>query len=314
MGALVDNFGLTPRKLLRLLHDLVVSRRTLPVGLAVLALIVVGGVHRGEFPVPEPVAKFAKRLGMDFLPAEAVAGEVAREDFEARAAEVAAEPNELAPDQPKRIADSWSEAKRWAQALYTDHPVTAYCGCPYTPDRRVDLESCGYRPNTKYRSRANRVEWEHVMPAYNIGHQRQCWQNSPEGVSGRKWCEETDPVFLRAHNDLHNLLPVIGQLNALRSNYRYGEIPGEFRRYGEYCDFEIHGRVAEPPEYLKGSVARIWFYMRDVYGVKISSRDENQLKAWNNSFPPEPWEYERDRRIAAHQGNSNPYVTLWRRL
>jgi endonuclease I len=45
---------------------------------------------------------------------------------------------------------------------------------------------------TQKPQRAARIEWEHIVPAWQIGHQRQCWQ---EG--GRKNCTRNDEVFKR---------------------------------------------------------------------------------------------------------------------
>lgn len=47
--------------------------------------------------------------------------------------------------------------------------------------------------------------------------------------------------------DLHNLVPVIGELNGDRSNYSFSMLPGEPRVYGE-PDFEVNfkQRKVEP--------------------------------------------------------------------
>lgn len=68
------------------------------------------------------------------------------------------------------------EAKKIAWKLYAERPVEFYCGCTYKGNR-VDLDSCGYEPR-KNAQRAGRIEWEHVVPAWVIGHQRQCWQDA----------------------------------------------------------------------------------------------------------------------------------------
>ena len=49
--------------------------------------------------------------------------------------------------------------------------------------------------------RANRIEWEHIMPAENFGKHLPCWQNG-----GRKACEK-DPLFNKMEGDMHNLVP-----------------------------------------------------------------------------------------------------------
>ena len=83
---------------------------------------------------------------------------------------------------------TFNEAKKIAWKIYAERPVDFYCGCKYEGNR-IDLASCGYQPR-KNPQRAARVEWEHIVPAWVIGHQRQCWQNG-----GRKNCAANDPVL-----------------------------------------------------------------------------------------------------------------------
>ena len=92
---------------------------------------------------------------------------------------------------------TFREAKKVAWTIYADRPVDFYCGCQFKGNR-IDLASCGYVPR-KQPKRAERVEWEHIVPAWVIGHQRQCWQQG-----GRKHCTANDPVFSRSEADLHN--------------------------------------------------------------------------------------------------------------
>ncbi len=100
---------------------------------------------------------------------------------------------------------TFSEAKKVAWKLYAPQSTEFYCGCKYTGNR-VDLKACGYVPR-KNANRAARIEWEHIVPAWQIGHQRQCWQDG-----GRKNCTRHDDVFKRAEADLHNLVPSIGEV------------------------------------------------------------------------------------------------------
>lgn len=208
---------------------------------------------------------------------------------------------------------SFSKAKKLAVQVYKDHERTFYCGCTYTYQGKKlvpDAASCGYTPRVpitrkgKPNARATRIEWEHVMPAWVFGHQLQCWQ---EG--GRKACKK-NPTFAKMEADLHNLTPAIGELNGDRSNYKFGMIPGEPRAYGA-CDFEVDfkGKVAEPPPGVRGDIARTYFYMRDTYGVRLSTKQTRLLKTWAKADPVDEWEVERNRRIEEIQESGNPYVS-----
>ncbi|WP_420794614.1 endonuclease [Thalassomonas viridans] len=92
---------------------------------------------------------------------------------------------------------------------------------------------CGYKPwNSKTKKgkinmRAQCIEWEHVVPAWEFGHQLQCWQTGK-----RKNCAATSPKFQQMEGDLHNLVPAIGEINEDCSNFKYSMIPGETRVYG----------------------------------------------------------------------------------
>jgi deoxyribonuclease I len=183
-----------------------------------------------------------------------------------------------------------------------------YCGCSWdwttNTGGRVDLVSCAYEIRAQ-ESRAQRIEWEHVVPASMLGQHRQCWRDG-----GRDNCNRTDPVFNRMEANLHNLVPAVGEVNADRSNYRFAEIAGEPSNYGA-CRFEVDNRqrLAEPADAVKGQIARIYFYMHDYYQLPLSEDEQRLYLRWHQQFPVSDWERERDRRIARLMGHNNPYVT-----
>ncbi|MBP8218643.1 MAG: endonuclease, partial [Aeromonas sp.] len=91
-------------------------------------------------------------------------------------------------------AQTFREAKQDLVKLYRSQPAvtTFYCGCDIDYQGKKmspDLASCGYEPR-KQAKRAARIEWEHVVPAWEFGHQLQCWQDG-----GRKNCEKASPEF-----------------------------------------------------------------------------------------------------------------------
>ena len=212
---------------------------------------------------------------------------------------------------------TFSEAKVIAkQKIYLDQANSAmgelYCGCKWTwvgkSGGRIDAESCGLQTR-KQQSRAQRTEWEHIVPAWTFGNQRQCWQNG-----GREHCVDDDPVFRAMEADLFNLYPSVGEVNGDRSNFNYGMATGVAPQYGQ-CKTRVdfNQRAAEPRDEVKGLVARTTFYMFDRYKLNMSRQQQQLLMAWDKQYPVSPWEKERDRRIAAIMGHSNPFVTGDRR-
>ncbi|WP_017842828.1 endonuclease [Methylotuvimicrobium buryatense] len=208
---------------------------------------------------------------------------------------------------PQTFEQAKAEARQY---VYHDRTQagTFYCGCNWEwvgrSGGRVDLESCGYQIRSQA-NRAIRTEWEHVVPASNFDRARLCWQNG-----GRKNCNSVDPVFNAMEADLHNLTPSVGEINANRSNYNFGMLPSTPKQHGA-CDFKVDfkGRTAEPRDEVKGQIARIYFYMHDRYNMRMSQQQQQLLLAWDKQFPVSEWERDRDRRIAARMGHSNPFVT-----
>lgn len=185
---------------------------------------------------------------------------------------------------------------------------TFYCGCDWRwvgeSGGRVDTSSCGYQVRAQ-ETRANRTEWEHVVPAWVMGHQRQCWQSG-----GRKNCGSTDPVFRVMEADPHNLVVSIGETNADRSNFEFGVLGGASTSYGQ-CSLKVDfkKRVVEPRDAVRGQIARIYFYIHDRYDLRMSRQQQQLMMAWHRQHPVTSWELERDKRIAKLIGHSNPFVT-----
>jgi deoxyribonuclease-1 len=213
---------------------------------------------------------------------------------------------------PKTPA-SFSTAKNLLYGqVYFDNRESFYCGCRYNRDLSVNWESCGYVPRQN-NTRAARIEAEHIVPASWIGQNRPCWQKNAcqddhgKSYGGRQCCLDSDPFFQIAHNDLHNLVPAIGEINGDRSNFPFGEIPGEARAYGA-CDFEVENGRSEPKESIRGDIARIMFYMEETYGLTLPAGQKKVLEQWHRDDPVDEWEKIRNQRIKRLQGNGNRFV------
>lgn len=185
---------------------------------------------------------------------------------------------------------------------------TLYCGCNWQwvgrSGGRVDLQSCGYEVRAQ-KARAERLEWEHIVPASNFGRARQCWQNG-----GRQNCTANDPVFNVMEADMHNLAPSVGEINADRSNYNFGPLPGKASHYGA-CDFKVdaRARTAEPRDQVKGRIARAYFYMHDRYDLPMSRQQQQLFMAWHRQHPVTEHEKLIEARIARRIGHHNEFVT-----
>ena len=221
----------------------------------------------------------------------------------------------LADEPTTHNIKSFSQAKRLLGKLYKEHPETFYCGCSYNNKKRIDLDSCGYLPR-KNKKRATRLEWEHVVPAHQFGHTRQCWRENlctkknGKKYKGRRCCTKIDPVFKTMASDLYNLVPANGEVNGDRSNFKFSMLEGEKRAYGQ-CDVEIDfkARIVEPRPSVRGDIARIYFYMNQRYGLEISKKQRKLFDAWHKTDPVDEWEIKKNALVKELQGNSNPFIS-----
>ena len=199
--------------------------------------------------------------------------------------------------------------------LYKDNPFTLYCNCSFN-GKKPNLSSCGYIPK-KNNKRANRIKWEHVVPAHafgksfsewSVGHPK-CIKKNGKKFKGRKCAEKVNEEYRLMLADMFNLYPTIGEINGRRSNYSMAIIKGEKREFGK-CDIEIKNKQIEPKESIRGEIARTYLYMHSVYPGRgiITNKNRKLLFAWNQSDPVDYWECERAKRIEKIQKNRNELV------
>ncbi|MCV2528777.1 MAG: endonuclease [Candidatus Lightella neohaematopini] len=206
----------------------------------------------------------------------------------------------------QRKVYNFKEAKKLAMLVNRDISGTFYCGCKinWHGYRGIpELLSCGYKIRNNY-LRAHRVEWEHIVPAWKFGHDMKCWL-----YGGRKNCNN-DYNYKKIETDLHNLQPVIGEINADRKNYEYSQWDSNYGNYYGNCKIKINFKTkqVDPPIITRGIIARTYLYMHDKYHIILSDEQLSLFYKWNNLYPVTKWECCRNKRITLIQGNSNCYI------
>lgn len=117
-------------------------------------------------------------------------------------------------------------------------------------------------------------------------------------------CEQ-DNRYRQIASDLHNMVPVRSRIEMQRRNARYDDI-GKVAKPDD-CGIRASAQFFEPPERVKGDVARTMAYMVTTYDLPWLGAT-SVFKGWNRLDPPDDNELTRHRRIAEIQGNQNPFV------
>lgn len=189
--------------------------------------------------------------------------------------------------------------------------TTLYCEAHFNKKKQIDFPE-GFT-TSKYKKRAKKLEWEHVVPAENFGRNFKEWREGDlrcvsskgKNYKGRRCAEKINQNYRLMQADMYNLYPAIGAVNAKRSNYNFVMLNGEKNSFGR-CAMKISNRKAEPPKNARGKIARSYLYMHQSYKKYTMSRQQLQLmNAWNKQFPVTQTECLRAKRIAQLQGNES---------
>jgi deoxyribonuclease-1 len=210
---------------------------------------------------------------------------------------------------------SFNKAKKLLEKqVYHNHRKTLYCSASFNPKKKIVVPK-GFTTN-KYRKRAKKIEWEHIVPAENFGRNFKAWRigddkcvnSKGKSFKGRRCAEKIDKSYRYLQADMFNLYPAIGAVNALRSNYNFTMLPNIQSSFGS-CKMKIDNTKAEPPEVARGRISRTYLYMDTTYKQYSMSRQQKRLMlAWDKIYPVDQWECSRAKKITHLQQNDNPIV------
>lgn len=214
--------------------------------------------------------------------------------------------------------EHFRSAKRHLRRVYADMQYTFYCDCPYAHGK-INLGACAFKSQDPHlMQRAQRVEWEHIVPAAVFGGNLAAWRfGHPQCVRkgrkyrGRRCARKASEEFRHMEADLYNLVPSVGEINAAR-----GRLPIAMQEekatkvYGD-CMTSIGPSSLQPREKIRGFIARVYLYMDAAYpgnGIIKDARERQIFTEWHRRYPPDAHERLRARRIERIQKNSNPWI------
>ena len=210
--------------------------------------------------------------------------------------------------------ENYYVSKKILRDIFQNNQYTFYCNCKYEYKKPI-FKTCDYKPYKNFK-RANRIEWEHIVPASRFGKKFESWKygnlkcvKNGKKFKGRKCARKISKKFRLMEADLYNLQPTIGEINQQRQNFKMSIIPGEKRNYGK-CDFEVQNRFIEPSPNIRGDIARTYFYMAENYSnyIKLEKSELSLFSKWNEADPVDEWECKKSKLIQKSQKNLNKFL------
>jgi deoxyribonuclease-1 len=209
---------------------------------------------------------------------------------------------------------SFRSAKKKLKKIYGKKGVTFYCNCSYK-NKEIDLTSCNVTTK-KFKKRAKKLEWEHIVPAQNFGRSFPEWRigsakctKKNKSYKGRK-CARKNSLFRKMEADLYNLVPAVGAINAGRSNKNIDYVSGPLEYTFGTCPVKISKTKIEPPDRIKGIVARTYLYMDWAYPKQsiLGNKTRKIVTTWSRKFPVTRDECQLYVKKREKQKNTNPYL------
>ena len=221
--------------------------------------------------------------------------------------------------------------KEMLEHIYNDHKHTLYCDATWNARKSIITPKGFNLPNLKkvdftvydnisaeeLQRKAERMEWEHIVPAQNFGKTFTEWAKGSKNCTfgqgrkfkGRKCAEQESEEFRYMYTDMYNLYPSIGVVNFLRAHFNMTQFDAGVPTTFGSCLMKISRNKVEPPDAVKGLIARTYLYMQQTYPrYRIGEPMRGILKAWDKKFPINKWECRRAYRIEKLQGNANEIV------
>jgi len=169
--------------------------------------------------------------------------------------------------------------KQFWGKLYKDGGESFYCGKSFKRKSAMLVPSYIYPEGS-------------IRQHLNCGTKRQCLRDSDE--------------YNRIASDLHNIVPAKSTFEIKRTGTVFDMLSEDSKT--DSCGVRRHFHVIEPPEHLKGDIARALMYMYNQYNLPpIGST--SVLESWMRQDPPSEEELARSLQIEAIQGMRNPLVT-----
>ncbi|MFE8072145.1 endonuclease [Marinobacteraceae bacterium S3BR75-40.1] len=132
------------------------------------------------------------------------------------------------------------------------------------------------------------------------------WVADSLRCGSQRSCGRDDETFRRIASDLHNIYPAKALVELRRRNTKYEALGPSVQP--DDCGIRSAFQVIEPPDVVKGNVARAIAYMHTTYDLPMIMPVAT-LKEWNRLDPPDEEEKARNDKIRDIEGSENPYIS-----
>ena len=138
--------------------------------------------------------------------------------------------------------------------IYSKDKKTFYCNCEYENNLKIKKDLCPFTFDDI--TNEPKVVWENIVPVREISKSKYIL------------------------NDLYNLIPVVKKM-------KKENLPNNLPKKFSNCSIKKNNNTYEPPNYIKGDIARTYLYMDWAYPELqlLNKKQKRLMKSWNNIDP-----------------------------
>lgn len=205
--------------------------------------------------------------------------------------------------------DNRTQAIKLIKKIHFDYKKTWLNGCDY----RYDLQSCMDKTMVDtstciVREKNQTMQWIQVVPASFYGRDRACMNEevctskyTGKPYKGERCCRQSDAEYRKMEADLFNLIPVVSAIADRRKEQIFMNVKKPEYIIGKV---KMDENSIAPPDSIKGDIARVYLYMSQRYGLKLSLEEKEVFYYWHKLDPVDERECAIGRTIMKIQGEN----------
>lgn len=209
--------------------------------------------------------------------------------------------------------DNRTQAVKLIKKIHFDYKKTWLNGCDYSYDLQscmdktmVDTSTCSVKEQNQT------VKWIQVVPDSFYGRNRECMNEevcvskyTGKSYKGKRCCRQSDAAYRKMEADLFNLIPVVSAIADKRKDQIFMKVEKAKYMVGKV---KMDEKAIEPPDNLKGDIARVYLYMNQRYGLELSLEEKEDYYYWHKLDSVDKRECAIAKTIMKIQGSSNRWI------
>jgi len=203
--------------------------------------------------------------------------------------------------------------------VYTNSAQTFFCGCAFDIGKMQLNDPKCVSNNFITSPIPESVQWTYLIPESKFTEDLQCWhepesyqecaQGNKGSLSAHLCCRKVSPEYRERNQNIHNLVPILSKFIQYKDQYRLGQIYDQQKNVSS-CTirWDEKDKRLEPPDPIKGDIARIYFYFESLGYIHLSHRTRPLMEIWDMKDPVSESECQLQAQKASQSGLKNPYV------